>query len=200
MNKIIVIGREFGSGGRELGKRLAEMMGIAYYDKEIINNIAAKCGMAEEYVNSIIEKHIINYYPITIGCSFSMLYDFNPNPNPLIFSAQDDIIKELADYGDCVIIGRCADYILREYNPINIFVYADEAARINRCRERAPQNEHLSDAELKKQIAVINKNRRKYYEYYTGQKWGAKENYHLCINTSTRNIKELVPAVREFIK
>lgn len=198
MNKIIVIGREFGSGGRELGKRLAEMMGIAYYDKEIIEKISDKSGMAEEYVNNIIEKNIVNYYPITVCCSFSMLYEFNPNTT--IFLAQQDIIRELAEYGDCVIIGRCADYILREYKPFNIFVYADEASRINRCRERAPQDEHLTDAQLKKQIALINKNRRKYYEYYTGQKWGAKENYHLCVNTSNREIQELVPAIMGFIK
>ena len=198
MRKIITIGREFGSGGRELGKRLAEELNIAYYDKEIITAIASKSGMAEEYVSNVVENHITSYYPIIVGQSFSYPYEMEPRTS--VMATQTQIIEEFAQKSDCVIIGRCADYILRDSHPFKIFVYADIDYRVDRCREKEPKNEHLTDAELKKKILGIDKSRAKYYEYYTGCKWGDKSNYTLCINTTGREIKSLVPALSHYLK
>ena len=127
MGRIITINRQFGSGGRELGKRLAEMLGIAYYDSEIITEIATRSGLATEYVNNIVEKKPIVYYPITIGRSFMTQPLQRVDFQSKIFGEQHALITELADKSDCVIIGRCADYILRASKPLRIFVYADMA-------------------------------------------------------------------------
>ena len=195
MNKIITIGREFGSGGREFGRRLAEYLGIAYYDKEIITEIAESTQLSVEYVRNVIEHHPSPLLPITIGRSF------NPMGNPMfqitqsVYSEQSRIIKEMAEKSDCVIVGRCADYILRDENPCRIFIYADIEARIKRCQARAAEGENLTDKEMKQKIQSIDKGRSKYYEFYTGNKWGDKANYDLCINTSGLVIKELVPHI-----
>jgi len=198
MSKIITISREFGSGGRELGKRLAEKLHIAYYDKEIITAISERSGLAEEYVNSVMENNINFYYPITFGRSFSYKSGFE-NRNKIVV-AEQEIIKELGEKSDCVIVGRCADYILREHNPLNIFVYADMDSRINRCRTRVDDNESVTDKEIIKQIKQIDKSRAEYNEVFKGKKWGDKENYNLCINTSNIEIKEMIPALSSFAK
>lgn len=195
MNRIITISREFGSGGRELGRRLSEELEIAYYDNEIVSEIAKRTELAEHYVESIIERKQVSSFPIHIGRSFY------PTQNPAfglqqnILIEQHRVIKEMAEKSDCVIVGRCADYILREYQPFRIFVYADMDSKILRCRDRAPENEHLTDKEMKKQIAMIDRDRAAYYQDYTGQKWGDKLNYDLCINTAHTEIKEIVPAL-----
>ena len=156
MNKIITIGREFGSGGRELGRRLAEELGIAYYDREIIAEIAKRTELSEQYVQQIVEHRPLNLMPITIGHSIC------PVPHPLmeqnqeIYRQQAQILTEMSQKSDCVLVGRCADYILKDKNPLKIFVYADMASKIARCRLKAPENEHLSDHEMRKQIKRSN--------------------------------------------
>ena len=201
---IITIGREFGSGGRELGKRLAEALGYAYYDDEIITAIAQKSGLAESYVKSIVEKSAPVAYPIRYGRTFSVASSYSQN-HLNILRAQETVIRELAQKSDCVIVGRCADIILRDMNPLNIFVYADMESKVKRCRFKADVNEHLSDTELKRLIKRTERERRDYYETITDREWGAKENYHLCINTSGREIngKEIkvqIPAIAAFCK
>jgi len=198
MSNIITISREFGSGGRELGKRLAEKLHVAYYDKEIITAISERSGLAEEYVNSVMENNINFYYPITFGRSFSYKSGFG-NRNKIVVTEQE-IIKELGTKSNCVIVGRCADHILKEYNPLNIFVHADMESKIKRCRARVAENENISDKDIIKQIKKIDKSRAEYNEVFKGKKWGDKENYHLCINTSNLEIKEIIPAVSSFAK
>ncbi len=195
MGRIITINRQFGSGGRELGKRLAEMLGIAYYDSEIITEIATRSGLATEYVNNIVEKKPIVYYPITIGRSFMTQPLQRVDFQSKIFGEQHALITELADKSDCVIIGRCADYILRDRKPLRIFVYADMESKIKRCREKGPEEERLTDKELRQKISGIDKKRAKYYEFYTGHPWGDKLNFDLCINTTQTAIKDLVSAI-----
>ncbi|MEG2213501.1 MAG: cytidylate kinase-like family protein, partial [Clostridiales bacterium] len=152
MKHIITINREFGSGGREVGKRLAELRGIAYYDNEIITKIAERNSLAEDYVQSIIEQKPIRYYPIMIGRSFYTMPDPFFVQSAKIYEEQYQIISELARKSDCVIIGRCADYILREYQTVNIFVYADISSRIRRCQQKSPIEEHLTEQELTRKI------------------------------------------------
>ena len=101
----------------------------------------------------------------------------------------------MAEKSDCVIVGRCADYILRDMKPFKLFVSADINARLERCRRNAEAGEHLSDKALKHQILKVDKGRAKYYHNYTGQKWGERENYDLCINTTNLDIKQTVDAI-----
>ncbi len=195
MNKVITIGRQFGSGGRELGRRLADYLQIAYYDREIVEEIAKRTQLSEEYVHNVMEHHPYPLLPITIGRSF------NPMGNPMfqitqsVYAEQTNIIKELAAASDCVIVGRCADYILRDEKPWRLFVYADLDSRIQRCFSRAPEGENLTDKEMKQKILSIDKGRQRYYEFYTGNKWGDMTNYDFCINTSNLIIKDAVPHI-----
>lgn len=197
MSKIITISREFGSGGRELGKRLAEAMGIAYYDYEIIKGIAEKSGLAIEYVNRVVEQHTTASYPIRIGRSFAVVN--KSLPEMTVFRAQSEVIRELAEKGDAVFVGRCADYILRDRTPFRILVYADLEARLLRCHEKAAPEERLSDVEMRKHILAVDRRRSKYYGQFTGQKWAVKENADLCINTSGATIKKIIPSIAEYI-
>ena len=196
-SKIITIGREFGSGGRELGRRLADHLQIAYYDKEILTEISKRTQLTEEYVHNVVEHHPYPLLPITIG--HSLYPDMAFQLQQSVYTEQSNIIKEMAAASDCVIVGRCADYILHDIKPFRIFVYADMEARIARCHARAPEGEHLSDKELKQMIQKVDKGRAKYYEFYTGEKWGDKSSYDLCINTSNVVIKELVPHLAAFL-
>ena len=196
MNKIITIGREFGSGGRELGRLLAEILGCAYYDREIISEISKRTSLSEKYVQNISEHKPVIPFPIHTGRTFwAVIPDFGQS----VQKEQHDIIREMASKSDCVIVGRGADYILREAEPFRIFVYSDMGAKISRCRENISQDynsgEEMSDKELTRRIEQINKSRADYYEFYTGQKWGAKENYDLCVNTSKADLKNIADAI-----
>lgn len=191
MKRIITIGREFGSGGRELGRRLAEELEIAYYDQEIISEISKRSSLSEQYVSQILEGEPIRLPSITIGRSFYPVKDPAFELKQSIYQQQSKIILEMAEQSDCVIVGRCADYILKEYNPFRFFVYADMDSRMKRCREKAPEQEQLSDKELKQHIKNIDSKRAKYYKFYTGQTWGNKLNYDFCMNTSRTAIKEI---------
>lgn len=199
-NTIITIGREFGSGGREFGRRLAEELGYEYYDKEIITEISKQTSLSVEYVQEILEKKPHNLYPITIGQSFRYTNNYQMNQIQTIFKAQCDIIKSLAEKSSCVIVGRCADYILAEYNPYKFFIYADMDSRINRCLSRSSEYENYTYKKMKKMIKKIDKERAKYYDFYAGKKWGDKSNYDLCINTTDTEIKKIVPIIAKMFK
>lgn len=196
MNKVICIGREFGSGGRELGRRLAEELGFAYYDKQILDEIVAKTPFSEDYVNSIVEGNMINLYPINVGVSFSTVDNYPMKQVQSIYTAQTDVIRAMAEKSDCVIVGRCADYILEQEEGIQIFklfVYADIEAKVKRCFERAPEGENLTEKEMIKQINKVDKARANYYSNYTLRKWGDKKYYDFCINTTGVDIEAMVP-------
>ena len=196
MNRIITIGREFGSGGREFARRLAEELGIEYYDKEIIAAIAKKTSMSKEYVQEVLEGKPHHLYPRTIGQTMFIADNFYIHQEQSIYLAQSEIIRELAQKSSCVIVGRCADFILKDLKPFRIFVYADIDSRIKRCVERNTEAEkHLTKKEMQKKILSIDKNRAKYYNYYTGNQWSDKNNYDLCINTTGLVIKEIVPII-----
>lgn len=190
MNRIITIGREFGSGGRELGRRLSEIMGIAYYDQEVITEISRRTEMSEQYVRQIMNQRPVISYPIHIGRHF--VTSTNPvlQQSLEIFSSQRDILREMAEKSDCIIIGRCADYILADKEPARLFVYADIKSRIVRCREKDPE-ENRTDAALEKEILKIDKGRAAYYNHFTGLEWGNRKNYDLCVNTTNCKIKNL---------
>ena len=201
MNKIITIGREFGSGGREFGRKLAELLQFPYYDREIISEIAKRTSLSEKYIQNIAEHKPVIPFPIHTGRTFWAVV---PDYGQSVQSEQHNIIREAASKSDCVIVGRGADYILRELSPFKIFVYSCIESKIKRCRENQSRdyeqgNGELSDKELAKKIEQINKTRADYYEFYTGQKWGDKANYDLCINTSSIEPEKLAEAVKFLI-
>lgn len=200
MGLVITIAREFSSGGRELGRRLAEELLIAYYDKQIIEDIQKKTPYSMSYIEEVSEHRPFMLPPINCGTSFSLYPDVSLQQSIDVHSTQNDLIKEYAEKSDCVIIGRGADYTLRELHPFRIFVYASEEAKVKRCKLREAKGENLSDKQLAKQIRIINKKRKNYYEYYTGQKWGDKENFDLLINTSNLDIKEMAHHLAVLIK
>ena len=181
-----------------MGRRLARELGFDYYDKEILSEISKHTSLSEEYVQRIVENQPHQLYPITTGRSF-LYVDTQPLQQAgAVFLAQQEIIREMADRSNCdphraVIVGRCADHILRDRDPFRIFVYADMASRIARCRARAPEGENLTDKEYKQQIQQVDKARARYYDFYTDMKWGDKLSYDLCINTTNQDIQSIVP-------
>lgn len=203
-HRIITVSREFGSGGREVGKRLAERMGIAYYDREIITAVAQRSGLAEEYIASISERGVSSYYPITFGHTFAhstTLLD----PQVEVMAEQNRLLKSLARKGDCVIVGRCADVVLRAEEPFDLFVYADLESKLRRCRARQSEDEKkLTDAELKRRMAKVDKERARYRALLTDRRWGDMRGYHLCVNTSGWDMHALVdvltPVVTAFFE
>ena len=200
MKKLITISREFGSGGRELGCRLADQLGAAYYDREIITEISKRTRLSQEYIQGIMDNRHHISFPITVARSFSMPgSEVSLQMELQVFQAQKKIIEEMADRSDCVLVGRCADYILRDREPFRIFVYADMDSKIARCRSRASGNEHLSDREIRHNIEQIDKSRSKYYTFHTEQKWGEKTNYDLCVNTSRFDVKQLTRMLASFL-
>lgn len=197
MNRIITIGREFGSGGREIGKRVAEILQIPYYDNEIVTQISERTKLAEDYVNQFSEYKPITYFPITIGRSFQPIANPAEMQRSAICIEQGKILTELAGKSGCVIVGRCADYVLGAFYPMRLFIYADIDFKIKRCREKVPEHGHMSDKEIKQQIQAIDKSRANYYKFVTGLQWSKKTNYDMCINTTLYPIKDLAYTIAQ---
>ena len=193
--RIITISREFASGGREIGKRLADELGFDYYDREIINRIAEKSSFDPDYVEEMLDRGLPKIFPLTFGRTFTYPDSASQNFNKILL-AEQQIITEIAQKGrDFVIVGRSADIILSKYNTFNIFVYADMASKILRCRQRAPQGENLTDREYAKKIKKIDSARASNRELIGNVGWGEKENYNLCVNTTNVDIKKIIPAL-----
>ena len=196
---IITISREFGSGGREVGKRLADEFNYAYYDKEIVTAIAEKYSLNEHYVSFALESGNFRNFPVHFGRTFTYSPTLMSNESKL-FAEQNKLLKELATQGNCVIVGRAADIILREFRPFNLFVYADMPAKLQRCRERAPEDEHLTSKEMEKKIKRIDAERKRYHSMIADIPWGDRRGYHLCVNTTDRNIAALTPILADYIR
>lgn len=199
MTKVITVSREFGSGGRELGKRLADALGYAYYDKEILEEIAKQTETNEWYVEKILEGILAPHIPLHYGRSFSR-YSPITHQTVKMLVEERNVIRLLAAKGNCVIVGRGANTILEDCGSFNIFVYADMPSKIIRCRERASEKENLTDRELEKKIRQVDQLRAKSLEMVSRFKWGNREGYHLCINTSGLVIRELVPFIAGYAK
>ena len=196
---IITISREFGSGGRELGTRLADELGYAYYDKEIVSAIAEKNKLDEHYVSYALEGGAFRNFPIHFGRTFSYSPTLMANESRL-FAEQNKLLREFAAAGNCVVVGRAADVILREYRPFNLFVYADMPSKVQRCQERAGEDEQMSAKEMERRIKKIDADRKRYHGLISDIPWGDKRGYHLCVNTTDREIRTLVPVVATYIK
>ena len=200
-NKIILtIGRQFGSGGREIGKKLAKALNIAYYDKELMALAAKESGLSEEFFEKADERASSGLsYAFTMGYSYMGLFTpYNDIlSNDRLFLYQSDTIRNLAEKGSCVIVGRCADYILRDNpNCLSFFIHNTKENRIQRILE----SQNLTVEQAKELILKTDKSRASYYNYYTGKRWGHSDSYDLCVNSSILGIEGTAKFIEEFIK
>ncbi len=194
---IITISREFGSGGRELGIKLAEKLGYKFYDKELIALVSKEGGKTENYIENVLSK--INDYAYTPRNSFTFYTKEQKNlTDELIMERK--VIGEIAKKGNCVIVGRGADIILKDQNTIDIFVYSNMQSKIKRCKEYAKDEDKLNEKELEHKIKTVDKARQKLYVMLGQDCWGKKENYDICINTTNLNISKLANGLAELIK
>lgn len=200
-NLIITIGRQFGSGGREIGKLLSEKLGIAYYDKELLNEASKESGLSPEYFERADEKApnaLRNVFSVNWIPGAGSFWSDGGLSNEYIFKFQSDVILRLADERPCVIVGRCADYILRNHPYCyNFFIHAPLEDRIRRIVRRAP---HLSDREAKELSNKYNKSRAAYYNFYTDKGWGEAESYDLTIDSSILGCEATADFIIEFIR
>lgn len=197
--RIITLSREFGSGGREVGKRLADELGVAYYDREIITAVAEKSALDESYVEYALEKGLLHNFRFTFSHTFSHVSMMNDSVCEL-FMVQNQVLRQLAQNGDCVIVGRSADAVLEEWQPLKLFVYADLPSKIARCRDRARVGEMLSDKDIEKLIRQVDKSRANYHSIVANTGWGKRESYHLCLNTTGLEIKEFIPLLADYAR
>ena len=193
-NTIITIGRQFGSGGHELGIRLSERLGIPMYDRNLIQMAAKELGVSPEKAEEADETllgRFLSAYVVNTG-DFTMYTGSDEGEKPLsdqIFKAQSDLIKRLAQRGPCIIVGRCADYILEnDFQCINVFVYAEIEDRIKRIMRIY----NLTQEEAWTKIKKIDNDRKLYYEAHTGSTWGSIESHQMMFNISLLNMGDVV--------
>ena len=203
METIITIGREFGSGGREIGELVAKKCGIKCYDKELIARAAKESGFCEEMIETHDERPTNSFMYNLVMDTYSFGYNsssFVDMPiSHKVFLAQFDAIKNLAKEGPCVIVGRCADYALSDFhNVVNVFITGDEEDKIARIRARFA--DLTSDEKARDMMNTKDKQRRSYYNYYSSKKWGHCSSYDLTINSSALGIENSVDFIVDFVK
>ena len=199
-NTIITIARQYGSGGHDIGEKLAEELKIPFYDKELLERAAKDSGFCQEIFENYDEKPTNSFLYSLVMDTYSMGHStaaFAEMPlNHKIFLAQFNAIKDIAKEGPCVIVGRCADYALADFpNVVNVYLYADMQSRIARIARRHA----VTDAKAKDLIQKTDKGRASYYNYYTNKKWGEATGYDLCLNTASLGIDGSIHMIREFV-
>ncbi len=201
MKKIITVGREFGSGGREIAKLVAEKLGIAYYDKELITLAAKEGGYDPEIFEKVDERATNSFlYSLSMG---NFVVDGNANITrelPLadkLHLAQTETIRKLAQRESCVIVGRCANYLLREERGcVRVFLYGEKEQKIKRVQERYGLSREKAESLIKK----TDKTRANYYSYYTGENWADMRNFDLALNSSTLPFDAVAETIVDFVK
>ena len=189
MNTIITIGRQFGSGGREIGEKVAEYFGIKCLDKELLTRAAKESGFCEEMIKNHDERPTNSFLYNLVMDTYSFGYNassFMDMPiSHKVFLAQFDTIKKVAEEGPCIIVGRCADYALHDFkNCINLFIYGDEEVKIKRIMRKY----NLTEDKAREMITKKDKQRQSYYNYYSSKKWGRADSYDFCLNSSVLGV------------
>ena len=197
---VITISRQYGSGGRLIGKKLAEKFDIPFYDKELIELAVEESGFSKEIFEKVDERassSLLYTLSVTPGLMHGSLTGMADLPlNDKVFLVQTKIIKDVAAKGGCVIVGRCADYILKEmHNVVNVFIRSNMTDRINRCVN--VYNLNMNNAA--KEIQRMDKKRANYYSFYAHSKWGVAENYDLCINSGRIGIEASVDVIADYV-
>ena len=198
MKKIITIGRQFGSGGREVGQKIAQTLHIAYYDKELLAVAAKKSGLSSQFMNTYDEKPTRSFlYSLVMGQRGLFTDSAEATVEQLAANAQRDAILAVAGEGSCVIVGRCADHVLAGTERlVRIFIYADMEARIQRIREKGYYEEH----EIARNIRRMDRERRDYHRYYTGKEWENVENYDMMLNSGVLGTDGCVECILSYLK
>ena len=199
MNKLVTISREYGSGGRIIGGLVAEKLGVPLYDKEIIDFAVEKSGLSREIIESAALRAKSSFtYTLASAISFGdNMAGENVSMNEKLFMTQFDIIEQIGELGNGVIVGRCADYILKEIQQVtNVFIFAEMEDRIKRCVEVYGDDPE----DVQKKIMTYDKARANYYNYHTCQKWGYYKNYNLSINTSRLSEEDAANLIVEYIQ
>ncbi len=202
----ITVARQYGSGGRVVGEKVAELLGFKYVDRELITVAAQKSGYDPDIISRVDEKATGSLlYTLAMGSNMyglhtthtTMTGHFEMPLNDRLFIVQSDIIKAMADEESCVFVGRCADYVLSEYpGRISIFLYASKESRIKRIAA-----EHgLSEKEATDVVSKTDKRRMNYYNFYTGGKWGKYDNYHLMLDVSVLGIDKTAEIIADYVK
>ena len=200
-NYIVTIAREYGSGGRECGKKLAELTGYKFYDKGLITLAAQKSGMSTDALNSVDEKAASSLlYTLALGSSIynSGMGSVNLPINDKLFVVQSQIIKDIANSGEgAIIVGRCADYVLSERdNVVKIYITSDFDTRVNTVMKR----HDLTQSQARDLIIKTDKRRSNYYSYYTGEKWGKADKYDVVVSTARIGIDGAAGLIADYIK
>ena len=191
---IITIGRQHGSAGREIARALAEQYGIKCYDKEIVDEAAENSSICPELINSFDEKRVS---PFMIQSSQYPGMSHGIGLNIQVASAQFDVIRRIAEKGDCIFVGRCADYILRSRTDmVRVFIMGDYQSKIKCIMDR----QGVTEEAAKKKIKEVDKDRSSYYKYYTDQVWGDVNNYDICVNSSRIGVAGTVDMIIEYIR
>ncbi len=203
MKTIITIGRTFGSGGREIGEKLAEEFGIKCYDKELLTRAAKESGLCEEVLINHDERptssFLYNLVMDVYSFGYNSLSYMDMPVSHKVFIAQFDTIKNIASDGPCVIVGRCADYALQDFdNVLNLFIYSKPEDCVKRIMKRFPDLKN--EEEAKQLINKKNKQRKSYYDYYSSKKWGHVDTYDLSIDSSVLGIDGTVKFIRQFVE
>ena len=196
--RIITISRQFGSGGHEVGMRLAKRLGVKFYDKELVDLLAKDGKYDVDFIEANEEKCSPPMCPIMPG--FAMPVFYQDLPSDLIYKGQSKLIRSLAERGPCVVVGRCADYILRNMNPVDCFIYGSLDERINRKMSMIPEGLDFTREEIKKRIIDVDKKRAKYYEAYADRRWGKMEDYDLCISTDNIGVDGAVETIMAYLE
>jgi cytidylate kinase len=199
---IITIGRQLGSGGREIGKKLSEEMGFAYYDREILEVTAKESGLSRRLFEEADESTRKGIPSAFFGMRFPFFggeaVGFGGLSNEMLFQIQSNVIRSIAGKQSCVFIGRCADYILRERKDLlSVFICADDEDRLRRILVRR-EPESLSAEKARELMARIDKKRSAFYNYYSDRVWGAAASYHLCLNSSHFGVDGVVSLIQAF--
>ncbi|MDR1154465.1 MAG: cytidylate kinase-like family protein [Bacteroidales bacterium] len=197
---VITIGRQLGSGGKQVGEELAARFGILCYDKELIQIASRESGLGREFFEQADEKTRFSIFGGLLGFRSTYAdegYANNYLCNEYLFKIQSDVIHKLADEQSCIFVGRCADYILREHpRCINVFITAEMKDRIRRVSD----DRHISDEKAKELIERADKKRAGYYNYYSNKTWGMAASYHMCINSSLFGIEGAADFIQTFVK
>lgn len=198
---IITIARQFGSGGREIGEALSKKLGIPFYDKELISLAAKESGMDAEVFKNVDERatnsllYSLSMGIYSFGNNFSSMGDLPVNDR--LYILQHKIIKKLAEEGPCVIVGRCADYVLKDRDDcINLFIHANMDYR----KKRAVSIHGVDKNRAEQTVNKTDKIRANYYSFYSGQKWGLAQNYDLCIDSSALTTDQAVELIESYIR
>ncbi len=197
--RIITVSRQFGSGGRTIAKKIASELGIAYYDKELVKKIAGETGFSEDYINEAGE-YAFSRRSFLFSLAVTNSYAHNPGELSIpdkIYIMQNNIISDLAEKEDCVIVGRCADYILREREDcLHTFFFADMDFRIQHIIDNYGETE----VPVEKRLKEKDDKRKVYYRHYTGREWGDVKNYHVSMNTGVVGLDACADAVVSIVK